>query len=157
MDATQLNSPSELRKALGLVTGTKRKPGRPAKPKVPLPGTEEPSTSPIFVTGTGLAEILEKSLLLLPSANGTTLSSVPSTVWEVTPIGFVENGSPRITDEQWGSLPADWRERLVQLGADRSEDPRDTIGIIAEYYSDSDLADVDLVECIGFYLINELI
>lgn len=153
------NKPSPLSTIAGNAAGTMRKRGRPARKAASSPVEESPSTIDTSATDTARNADLTSSPSFSISAASTPLRSSSYTIWTENLLGFIENGSRPITNEEWQQLPDSIRHRLVVLADSQGQTPEDLIYAIVEYYvgEDAELVQGTVQEALEFYLENEIL
>ena len=94
------------------------------------------------------------------SVNSTPIVSAGSTVWTLSPIGYVECGCPPITEEDRQELSKVTLDRLLHVAAGRGETLEQVVEGIIQFFSDTDSRDLlegDLREALSFYAANYVI
>ena len=128
---------------------------KPVAHSGPRDATPMPGTCDTSATVTAPVAALELRQTSSTSAPPTFESFSSSTVWTMSPSGFVETGSVTSIEDLSG-LPERERHVLTALAAGRNEPVSAVVHGIAEFFveNESEQAETTLAEAIGFYVAN---
>jgi hypothetical protein len=139
-----------------MMSGSAR--GKTARRPAPSTKERDPSTSSMTVTDMDSPVVLTNRPTLSTSATNTLPSSDDSTVWTLSPSGYVESGCPAITESDWKLINPNRREQLETLAEARGESPNDLIReiVVSLYEDEAPIIEAPLLDAIDFYFDNYL-